>query len=402
MSSWKAMPLADLVQPVETWNPSSSPPDEVFDYIDLSAVDQNTKLIVGARKLLCGEAPSRARQLVAKGDVLVSTVRPNLNAVALVPENLDGATASTGFCVLRAKGNLLDPGYLFQWVRTQAFIANMVKRATGASYPAVSERIVLRSRLSFPPLTEQRCMAEILDRAEGLRAKRRASRAQLDTLTQAVFLDLFGDPSGGDRKWPVNSIEEIAANEKHSIVDGPFGSSIKPEDYRESGVPVIRIGNITRDGYFWDQNLLYISRAKFESLKRSRVRANDVLVSRVGTIGNVCIFPEGIGDALLSTTGVCKITPNPERMLSVFLHQALRMPSLQAQIHKSASTSVQKYFNLTALKGWKIIVPPLYLQREFSHHVASIENLKDAQRTSLAEMDSLFASLQHRVFRGDV
>lgn len=105
---WKTVALGDLVEPAKTWNPLRSPSDEVFDYIDLSAVDQEAKLIIGAREVSCDEAPSRARQLVARGDVLVSTVRPNLNGVARVPDQLDGATASTGFCVLRARESKFD------------------------------------------------------------------------------------------------------------------------------------------------------------------------------------------------------------------------------------------------------------------------------------------------------
>ena len=101
MSAYPSTPLGSCVLRVETWNPLRAAPDEEFRYIDLSAVDQDTKSITEAREIACAEAPSRARQLVRTGDVLVSTVRPNLNGVARVPNDLNGATASTGFCVLR-------------------------------------------------------------------------------------------------------------------------------------------------------------------------------------------------------------------------------------------------------------------------------------------------------------
>jgi len=256
--------------------------------------------------------------------------------------------------------------------------------------------------IPLPPLLEQRRIADVLDRAEALRAKRRAALAELDELTQSIFLDMFGDPVFSERGWSTQRLETVAAQEKYSIVDGPFGSSIKPDDYRESGIPVVRITNITRNGLFQDRNLLFIERHQFLRLKRSSIRANDVLVSRVGTIGNTCIFPSYVGDALLSTTGVCKITLDDSKMLPCFLHAALRMPTFQEQIHKSASTSVQKYFNLSALKNWQIVVPPLALQREFAARVAAVERVKAAQRASLVELDELFAALQHRAFRGEL
>ena len=120
-----------LVDPVETWSPERGDPDESFEYIDLSAVDQDAKAIIGAREVPCAEAPSRAKQIVAAGDVLVSTVRPNLNGVARVPSEMDGATASTGFCVLRPRPEKLDGAYLLHWVRSPRFISENGERGDG-------------------------------------------------------------------------------------------------------------------------------------------------------------------------------------------------------------------------------------------------------------------------------
>jgi type I restriction enzyme S subunit len=93
VSGWKTFRVGDLVEPVKSWNPLRSEPDDTFLYVDLSAVDQSLKRIVGAREVPCAEAPSRAKQLVKANDVLVSTVRPNLNGVAQVGQELDGSTA---------------------------------------------------------------------------------------------------------------------------------------------------------------------------------------------------------------------------------------------------------------------------------------------------------------------
>ena len=233
--------LGELVQPAQTWNPLRSKAESVFDYIDLSAVDQNQKLITEARQISCAEAPSRARQIVQNGDVLVSTVRPNLNGVARVTKPLDGATASTGFCVLRAKESELDGSYLFHWVKSPAFVADMVKKATGANYPAVSDRIIFESQIPLPPLPRQRRIAEVLDKADALRAKRRAALAQLDSLTQSLFLDLFGDPVANPREWPSVKFGSIGRLDrgvsKHRGVPPKFG-------------PVVMRGFVGVSGWF--------------------------------------------------------------------------------------------------------------------------------------------------------
>ncbi|MGN6364500.1 restriction endonuclease subunit S [Asticcacaulis taihuensis] len=170
--------IGGLIEKVETWNPIRETPDDEFAYIDLSSVDNLTKTITGNQSVVGSNAPSRARQRVNAGDILVSTVRPNLNGVARVPDNLDGATASTGFCVLRPKATKLDASYLFHWVQSSAFVDDMVRKATGASYPAVSDKIITQSEIPLPPLDEQKRIATILDQADALRRLRqRASTA---------------------------------------------------------------------------------------------------------------------------------------------------------------------------------------------------------------------------------
>ena len=124
--------MGDFLEPIRTWNPSRVGGDD-FMYVDVSAVDSATKRIARPVRVGAAEAPSRARRLIRTGDVLVSTVRPNLNAIAVVPPTLDGATASTGFAVLRPSSEL-DERYLFHWVRTPAFVSDMVKKSlTGTS-----------------------------------------------------------------------------------------------------------------------------------------------------------------------------------------------------------------------------------------------------------------------------
>jgi hypothetical protein len=146
-------PIGDFVEPVRTWNPATKP-DATLTYVDLSAVDQDEKQIKAAVQVRGVEAPSRARQLISKGDILVSTVRPNLNGVAAVTDEFDGATASTGFCVLRPRTEKLSSNYLMHWVRSPQFVKLMVREATGASYPAVSDRIIKASRaFRFPHST---------------------------------------------------------------------------------------------------------------------------------------------------------------------------------------------------------------------------------------------------------
>ncbi|MEX0789164.1 MAG: restriction endonuclease subunit S, partial [Actinomycetota bacterium] len=200
------MAIKDLIRPVQKWSSGEVAGD--FTYIDLASVDQTAKTIEKPKRLRVADAPSRARQLIQAGDVLVSTVRPNLNAVALVSSQFSGATASTGFCVLRPNSFMLHGRYLFHWVKNPRFVSGLMSLATGASYPAVSDKQIKGTTIPLPPLAEQRRIAEVLDRADALRAKRRAALAQLDELTQSIFLDTFGTKRDWPSRWPQGTVAE--------------------------------------------------------------------------------------------------------------------------------------------------------------------------------------------------
>jgi len=390
MSGWDQAFLGDLVEPVQTWNPLSSAALGTFDYIDLGAVDRHAKRIVGSRQLRCVDAPSRARQVVAKGDVLVSTVRPNLNGVALVPEALDGAIASTGFCVLRAQPTVLDSRYVFQWVKSPGFVGEMTRRATGASYPAVSDRIVLDSRLPLPPMAEQRRIADVLDRADALRAQRRAALAELDTLTQAIFLELFGDPATNPKAWPLRAIRETG-----TVVTGNTPSRSHPE-YFGSEIEWIKSDNI-------DTRYYYLTRAK-ESL--SQIGKAVARFAPAGSLLVTCIAgsPECIGNSAMTDREVA-FNQQINAIIPVegdahFLYAQFRVGKRMLQ---AASTAGMKgMVSKSRFERIPIIFPPVELQRDFSRRVAAVEKLKATYGASLANLDALYASLQHRAFRGEL
>lgn len=174
-----------------------------IDYIDISSVDNQRKEITKIQSMAIEDAPSRAKQLVFPGDVLVSTVRPNLNAVALITENSDNLlVASTGYCVLRCLPNANNK-YIFYFCQSPTFIEKMVAQATGASYPAVTSAVVKDCAIPLPPLEVQRKIAAVLDKVSDLIAKRRAQLDKLDLLVKARFVEMFGDSYVNPYKLPM-------------------------------------------------------------------------------------------------------------------------------------------------------------------------------------------------------
>jgi type I restriction enzyme, S subunit len=203
---WTRATLRDLCAPARSVEPARETPDKEFAYVDISAIDRVKRTIVEPKLLLGSEAPSRARQLIASGDVLYSTVRPNLRTFAAVPPRLGDAVASTGFCVLRAS-DAVRPGYLFWLLSDPALQDRITAKARGVSYPAVREDDILEELVSVPPLVEQDLILELLDDlGAGYQLASVAleeARLLLPSLRVRAVADLQGGP------WPLRRIDEV-------------------------------------------------------------------------------------------------------------------------------------------------------------------------------------------------
>ena len=396
MSIVPSLAIGDVVDKVSSWTPGRDDPDGEFIYVDLSAVDQDSKTIARPRPLACTAAPSRARQIIWSGDVLVSTVRPNLNAVARVPVELDGATASTGFCVLRPRSEVSDGAYLFHWVRSPRFVGEMVRRATGASYPAVSDRIVCESKIPVPSLPEQQRIAEILEKADALRAKRCAALAQLDTLTQAIFLDMFGDPATNPKGWP-----EVALGAHTSKIGSgatPLGGEAA---YKKDGIALIRSMNV-RDGHFSHDGLAFIDDQQAARLDGAVVKPDDVLLNITGaSVARVCRAPRAVLAARVNQH-VAIIRPT-SGFDSRFLEQCLLFSSMKRRLLRIAGAgATREAITKDAIERLTVIQPPRNEQDRFADLLVARHGLEVAQGRYLMAADALFSSLQHHAFRGEL
>ena len=224
----------------------------------------------------------------------MSTVRPNLNAVAVVPAQLDGATASTGFTVLRPSEEL-DGRFLFHWVQSPAFIADMVRKATGASYPAVSLTASSRTpTIPAPHLPEQRRIATILDHADALRATRLHVLTHLDALTHSIFNDMFAD---------ARATSTVEAEAPSLIRTGPFGSQLLHSEFvssKESQSSASTTSSSRHESSRWGERR-FITPAKYEKLQRYTVIPGDVLISIMGTTGRCVVVPDDISPQQPST-----------------------------------------------------------------------------------------------------
>lgn len=243
-----------------------------------------------------------------------------------------------------------------------------------------------------PPLPEQRRIAEILDRVDALRAKRRAALAQLDTLIQPIFLDMFGDPATNPKKWQVRQLQEVV--EEGTIVT--YGI-VQAGDEFPGGVPYIRTGDIV-DGEIATKGLRHTDPQIAARFDRSRVSAGDIVMSIRATVGTTALVPNEFDGANL-TQGTARIAPG-QWTDRLYLLSYLRASGTQHWISQQIKGATFREITLARLRELPVALPPLGLQHEFAHCCEATGRLRIAKCASLAELDALFASLQHRAFRG--
>jgi restriction endonuclease S subunit len=245
-------------------------------------------------------------------------------------------------------------------------------------------------RIPLPPLAEQKRIAAILDAADALRAKRRESLAQLDTLLQSTFLELFGDPVTNPKGWDERSVQSVCRLVR--------GSSPRPKgDPRYYGGPVPRlmVGDISRDGFWVAPKIDSLTE---EGATKSRpVPAGTVVMAVSGDVGVVATVqkPCCVHDGFVAFLDL-----NQTDFDSRFFMFQFHLLKMTHERRKAGAI----FQNLTTkdIKAMRLPTPPLDLQHRFATIVESVERQKTRLRAHLAELDTLFASLQSRAFNGQL
>jgi len=205
------------------------------------------------------------------------------------------------------------------------------------------------------------------------------------------------------KEWGIVPLVFVSDNDPNSIVDGPFGSSINvKEDYIDSGVPVIRMVNIRPFKFVQDQ-MKFIKESKFQNLKRHNILSGDILIAKVGaTIGDCCIYPSNQPEAMLSTTGSCRVRIDKKVIDSKFLESYIS--SNKNRLKKIASQTAQPFLNMNVVKSFPIVLPTLLEQeaiiKEIESRLSVCDKIEEAIEDSLLKAEALRLSVIKKAFEG--
>jgi type I restriction enzyme S subunit len=397
MSTWSVLPLSDVLVDARPGFACGEDSEHGVFQFRMNNVTIDGQLDFSKKRRVPRESRDLKTYLVKYGDVLFNaTNSPELvGKSAFFAGNGEPSVFSNHFLRLRPRIEKLEGRFLARWLALQfqrrvfqGMCRQWVNQAT------VGRDSLLAMRLPVPPLADQRRIAEILDKADELRVKRRAALKQLTALRQVILLDQFGNPNTNERGWPVIPLLEACVG--ISDIDHKMPKSV------EKGVPFISAKDLLDDGSLSFENVKNISEADFQRLSRkSKPERGDIIYSRIGVnLGKARLVD--VNFDFLCSYSCCTIKPNLEIVDPKFLCCLLDSPFLLKQAHRGVRAIAVPDLGINEIKNFRVYLPPLPLQHDFARRIDALERLKVFHRTSLVNMDALFASLQHRAFRGEL
>ena len=340
---------------------------------------------------------SKPAKIAKKDDILLSVRAP------VGPTNLAPCTVciGRGLTAIRPSSDLLTK-YVLLFFRF--FEVQLASKGTGTTFKAITQDIVKNLEIPVPSLNEQQRtvsrIEELFSSLDNAVETLQKTKEQLAVYRQAVLKEAFDSAEEDSRMLP---IAEILTKSRKGMSTGPFGTMIKKSDHRTSGVPMLGIENIGR-GKFVDGNKIFVSKEKAEELRTFSLMAGDIIISRSGTVGEICAVPERAEGALLSTNMMRISLDNDIIRSDYFIALFQSKGIVMDQIKELCKGSTRDFLNQTILKRIVFPVPSMERQSEIvsiiEARMSVCDSIEHAVNTALAQAEAMRQSILKEAFEG--
>ena len=395
------IPLADLLCDAEVFTDGDwvetkdQDPEGDVRLTQLADVGDGEWINKSARFLTSEKAKQLKCTYLRLGDLLVARMPDPLGRCCVFPGDSMPCVTVVDVCVIRPNQHRVDNRYLMHVINAPHGRRRIARHMTGTTRRRISRRNLSKVEILLPSLAEQKRIAGILDAADALRAKRREALGQLDSLLQSTFLDMFGDPVTNPMGWT-----KVRSGELFLLP--PKIGTITPAAGR--GYLVVRVGEVGESRIAFERcGRVDISEKDFAKFRLER--GDTVIARAIGSknhLGKASFFAD-FDEATVIDSHVMRLRPDPIKCDGLWLYSLISSDRGKILLQQSGgATAVQFNINANQASSVQVALPPLDLQHRFAAIVESVEQQKARQRAHLAELDTLFACLQSRAFRGDL
>ena len=282
--------------------------------------------------------------------------------------------------------------YICAFLASSFFEKAIKSSKRGGTQKFVSLGDLRNLKLPLPPIAEQKRIAEILDRTQSLISKRKEAIAKLETLTQSIFIEIFGDPVANSKGWIKLPFGEVCATRLGKMLD-------KNKQTGEHRRLYLRNANV--QWFRFDLNDVFEMNFNDSELNILRLKYGDLLICEGGESGRTAIWRDEFTECYYQKT-LHRARPKSDLANPEYLARLFWFLAHYGGLSDHITSATIAHLTGEKLKLILIPVPPLPLQKEFAQRVEAVEKLKATHHASLSELQALFASLQHRAFRGEL
>lgn len=359
---------------------------EVF--VGLEHIERDTGIRIGEERIELSEMTGR-RARFKSGDIVYGYLRPYLNKVWVA--EFDGLCSVDQY-VLTVNPKV-SRSYVAHFLRSHRFLQTAPVDVAPGQLPRIRSGELAGTSIPLPPLPEQQRIAAILDKADALRRKRKRAIERLDSLTQSIFLEMFGDPAANSKGFKRGKIGDLLA-------DTQYGTSAKAG--REGGYPILRMGNITVDGRIITDDLKFIDLAQAD-IRKYTVQRGDILFNRTNSadlVGKTAVFDleEPFAFAGYLVRARTKKGASPD-YIAAYLNSRHGKATLRGM---AKSIVGMANINAKEMVSIPILIPDEQLQRRYAEALMAIRMRQRGAETQLRALETLFSSLQFRAFSGQI
>jgi len=290
----------------------------------------------------------------------------------------------------------IHPQYMICLLRTDYFrkmIEPFINKAVNQASISVGN---LKSLcIEIPSIDNQKHIAAILDQADHLRRLRTLAIEMADKFPQALFEKFFGEAQASVNRWPEVTLADVV-----KCGDQINYGVVQPGAEAISGVPLVRVANLVAND-FCTESLKKIAPSIEAQYKRSRLHGDEILIACVGSIGAIALASPELAGANIARA-VARIRVDGNKADRAYVAEFLKLDRTQRYFRAETRAVAQPTLNIKQLSETPILLPPVTIQREFSSRVRKVAMYRSMLVSHLSKLDSLFASLQHRAFSGEL
>ena len=397
MSRWPVVALGDVFTIARGGSPRpiddfiTNDPNGV-NWIMIGDAVEGSKYIASTKKRIRIEGVSRSRE-VKPGDFLLT------NSMSFGRPYILGTSGCIhdGWLVLSPREKNVDQDYFYHLLGSPIIYAEFARLAAGAVVKNLNSELVRGVKVPLPPLPEQRRIADILDKADAIRRKRKEAIALTEELLRSAFLEMFGDPVANPKGWAVKPLGEIVER-----LEAGWSASgdARPRQHSEYGV--LKVSAVT-SGFFRPGEHKAVPQAGIDRELVSP-RAGDLLFSRANTrelVAATCLV-ERDEPRLFLPDKIWRVIPKAKIASTPYIRFLLAHERFRGELTKTATGTSGSMLNVSMekLRALRAPIPPYSLQEKFAHVVWTGLGAKATHERAREAADKLFSSLIHQSFRG--